>query len=124
MMGLLGGNPLLILSGLLAVGWFASTVFLMGKHKIDSYLAVREATRTTQIAERASCDEKFAVFVGQINGEADSEVAAGNEAAELVPLLKDRAQLIERCKTSPYCRTVLPAPMQPNNTTADRGGGE
>src|SRR5688572_20891139 len=103
-----------VLVGVMGIGWFASVAFVTGKAEID-ILHARNKERGTQIA---ACDAKIRDFAATVNGAADDELNAGNAAAALVPMLKDRAQLKLRCQTSRYCRKADP------NGTADADGGE
>lgn len=105
-------SPSSILMIVMLVGWLGTGVVLLGRTEIRVIQAVGKE-RNKQVA---ACDAKINDFAAQINGEADSEVAAGNEAASLIPMLKDRAQLAKRCKVSPYCRKPV--------GTADANGGE
>lgn len=107
-------NPTLVLMGLMALGWIGTSVVLMGRTE----LRVMRAVGTERNAQIAACDAKINDFAAVINGEADREVNAANEAAELIPMLKDRAQLEQRCAVSPYCRKEVPG------GTADANGAD
>jgi hypothetical protein len=89
-----------VLAVIMGVGWFATSAYLIGKAKIDIVHARSDQAQKDDVA----CNKKIDDFAAVVNGEADNEVNAANEAAELIPMLKDRKQLEQRCKDSPYCR--------------------
>lgn len=122
MLSALGISPTLVGFALMGIAWFGSTVFLLGKGKVDLYEQKRIVTADVRDDERRTCNVKFDTFIDQINGAADSEVAAGNEAAEMVPWLKERGDLAKRCATSPYCRKSEPTLVPSNGTEAPEGG--
>ena len=105
-------NPATILMIVMGVGWLGTGVFLLGRTALR-VLEARSRERTVQIA---TCDASIRDLAATVNGAADTEINTANAAAELIPMLKDRAQRAERCKVSPYCR-------KPQGT-ADANGAE
>jgi hypothetical protein len=100
----LGVNPLALLSGALAIGWGVSMLIMMGDHAIELRAKVRDATLNTQITERLECRQRLASTIEIIEGKTSARVAAGEDAARLAPILKDRAEMLARCKVSKFCR--------------------
>jgi len=110
-------SPASVIAGVLGFGWIATAVVGAGYYEnklLDQKQTLEaagvRAVTDMQYAERHQCRVNRDKLVAQINGTADAEVAAGDEAAALVPMLKTREELIELCKQpGSACRTKAEA---------------
>lgn len=137
-MSLFGVSPAWVLCVLLGIGAGAGYLYLETMHSIEvtgikAAAADHEANALTDRSAKDAAASRQAIvdFAAKVNGAADTEVAAGDEAADLVPRIRDRQQLIALCKEATACRTgrdpgavPLAEVVPPAAAAVDPKGGE
>jgi hypothetical protein len=97
----------------MAIGWAGTWAVGTVSHQWEMKQAVNAAVLEIQKKERSACAARVSSVVDQINSASEASVAEGEDAAALVPLLKEKAELIARCKASTSCRTILTEGIKP-----------